>query len=84
MGCKTPIGRIACRGRWNLAHCQMQGLYQGRRGKKKLVVKWDSFCKHVGRQKAERNMGSNVKKRDRFYSKVYKHAKNQIIFASYS
>ncbi len=46
-------------------------------GKNKiLVVKWDSLCKREGCQKAMRNMGSDVKKRDLFYSKVCKHAKN--------
>ncbi len=27
MGCTTLMGVIVYRGRWNLAHCQMQGLY---------------------------------------------------------
>jgi hypothetical protein len=54
-------------------------------GKNKiLVVKWDSFCKHEGCQKAMRNMGSDVKKRDWFYSKVCKHVKNQKTFTSHS
>jgi len=54
-------------------------------GKNKIfVVKWDSLCKHVGCQKAVKNMGSNVNKRDWFYSKVYKHAKNQKTLASCS
>jgi hypothetical protein len=34
-------------------------------GKNKiLAAKWDSLCKHVGRQKVVRSMGSNVKKWD--------------------
>jgi hypothetical protein len=46
-------------------------------GKNKiLVTKWNSFCKHASHQKVVKNMGFDVKKRDWFYSKVCKHAKN--------
>ncbi len=46
-------------------------------GKNKIfTAKWDSFCKDVGFHKVMRNMGSGVKKRDWFYSKVCKHSKN--------
>jgi len=34
-------------------------------GKEKiLVAKWDSLCKNASRRKAERNIGTNVKKGD--------------------
>jgi len=34
-------------------------------GKDKMfIAKWDSFCKHVGKRKIERNIGTNVKKWD--------------------
>jgi hypothetical protein len=54
-------------------------------GKNKiLVAKGDSICKHEGCHKAMRNMEFDVKKRDWFYSKVCKYAKNQKTFASHS
>jgi hypothetical protein len=43
---------------------------------KVLFVKWDSLAKHVGRRKAAKDIGTNVKKRDWYYFKVCKHAKN--------
>ncbi len=36
---------------------------------KLFAPKWDSFCKHVSQNKANKNIGINVKKRDWFYSK---------------
>ncbi len=39
------------------------------------------FCKHVRRKKVEKNIGTNVRKRDWYYSKVSKHAKNKKLLA---
>jgi hypothetical protein len=47
-----------------------------------FIIKWDSLCKHVGRKKAKRNIGTNVKKRDWYHFKDCKHAKNHKLFAS--
>jgi hypothetical protein len=49
---------------------------------KPFIPKWDSLCKHVGHKKVNKNNGTNVKKRDWYYSKVYRHTKNQKLFVS--
>jgi hypothetical protein len=45
-----------------------------------LDAKWDSFCKHIGRRKAKKNTRIDVKKRDCYYYKYCKHAKNHKLF----
>jgi hypothetical protein len=55
-----------------------------KRKKKILAAKWDSFCHHACCQKVVKSMGFDVKKKDWFYFKVCKHAKNQKTFASHS
>jgi hypothetical protein len=53
-------------------------------GKDKILdAKWDSLCMHVGRRKTKKNIGTNVKKGDWYYSKYYKHAKNHKLLASH-
>ncbi len=54
------------------------------RKNKLFVPKWDSICKHARHMKANKNIGIGVKKRDRYYSNVCKHAKNWKLHASYS
>jgi hypothetical protein len=44
---------------------------------KLLFPKWDYLYKHVGCKKVEKNIRIDVKKRDWYYSKVSKHAKNK-------
>jgi hypothetical protein len=52
-------------------------------GKDKIfIAKWDSLCKHVGRKKVKKNIGTNVKKGDWYHFKDYKDAKNHKLFAS--
>jgi hypothetical protein len=46
-------------------------------------VEWDSLAKHVGRKKVTKDIKTNVKKRDWYYYKVCKHAKNEKLFASH-
>jgi hypothetical protein len=41
-----------------------------------FATKLDSFCKHVGQSKVERNIGTNVKNGDWYHFKDNKHAKN--------
>jgi hypothetical protein len=46
-------------------------------GKDKLLhLKWDYICKHAGYKKVEKNIKTNVKKKDWYYSKDSRHAKN--------
>jgi hypothetical protein len=49
-----------------------------------LALKWDSFYKHASCKKVHKNIGNNVKKGDWYYSKVFRHAKNQKLFTSYN
>ncbi len=58
--------------------------FEVERKNKILVVKWNSLCKHVRHQKVVKNMGFRCEKREQFYSKVCKHAKNWKTLASYS
>jgi hypothetical protein len=46
-----------------------------------FVIKWDSLCKHASWRKVERNIGTNVKKKDWYHSKNCKHVKNYKLFA---
>ncbi len=48
-----------------------------------LSTKWDSLGKHVGCRKLEKDIGTNVKKGDWYYSKVCRHAKNQKLLTSH-
>ncbi len=45
-----------------------------------MFLKWDFFCKHAHRKKTKKNIGTNVKKWDWYYSKVSRHAKNKKLF----
>lgn len=49
-----------------------------------LVGKWDSLCKHICWQKDEKNIRTNVKKGELYYSQNSKHAKNHKLLASHS
>jgi hypothetical protein len=54
-------------------------------GKDKLLLpKWDSLCNHASYKKVENFIGTNVKKRDWYYSKYSRHAKNQKLLASHN
>ncbi len=48
-----------------------------------LYVAWDYLVKHVGCKKATKDIKNNVKKKDWYYYKVCKHAKNQKLFTSH-
>jgi hypothetical protein len=50
---------------------------------KMLYAKWDSLAKYIGRKKATNDIMIDVKKKDWYYYKVRKHAKNQKLFASH-
>jgi hypothetical protein len=55
--------------RWNLE------------GKDKVLsTKWDYLAKHVCHRKVAKDIGTNVKKGDWYYSKFCRHAKNQKLF----
>jgi hypothetical protein len=58
--------------------------FEVKRKDKLLLPKWDFLCKHVGRKKAKKNIRTNVKKGDWYYSKDYKHAKNHKLLVSYN
>jgi hypothetical protein len=45
-----------------------------------FAIKLDSFCKHVGWNKVERNIGTNVKKGIGIILKDCRHAKNYKLF----
>ncbi len=42
------------------------------------------FVNMQSRKKVNKNIGNNVKKEDWYYSKVFRHAKNQKLLASYN
>jgi hypothetical protein len=43
---------------------------------KLLASKWDFFCKYASCEKDNKNMGIYMKRKNPYYSKVCKHAKN--------
>ncbi len=45
-----------------------------------LSTKWDSLTKHAGHRKVAKVIGTDVKKRDWYYFKVYRHANNHKLF----
>jgi hypothetical protein len=51
---------------------------------KPFTPKWDSLCKYIGHKKVNKNIGTDVKIGDWYYSKVYRHAKNQKLFGSHN
>jgi len=54
-------------------------------GKDKIfAIKLDSLCKHVGRNKVGRNIGTNVKKGDWYHFKDNRLAKNYKLFGFHS
>ncbi len=57
-------------------------IYSEVEGKHKLLA--PSEILFVNMQVAKKNIGNNVKKGDWYYSKVFRHAKNQKLFASYN
>ncbi len=79
MGYKTTIG---LNDNLHIVKCRIYNEVE--RKDEIFDAKWDSFCKHVGQRKAEKNIGTNVKKGDWYFSKYCKHAKNHKLFTSHS
>ncbi len=75
MGYKTNIG---LNDSLHTIKCRICSEVEG--NDKILDAKWDSFCKHIGRRKAKKNTRIDVKKRDCYYYKYCKHAKNHKLF----
>ncbi len=52
-------------------------IYMEEEGMNKLLAsKWDFFCKYASCEKDNKNMGIYMKRKNPYYSKVCKHAKN--------
>ncbi len=84
MGCKVfmDMMSLGSKGNLHVIKCKICSVVE--RKNKLFVPKWDSICNHVRHMKANKNIGNGVKKRDWYYSKVCKHAKNWKLHASYS
>ncbi len=54
------------------------------RNDKILVLKWDSFCKHVGHKKVKKDISYDAKKGDWYYTKTCKHVKNHVELANHN
>jgi len=64
MGNEIPMGRVVYKGRWKLNIVKCKICTNVKRKDKLFVHKGDSFCNHVGCKKTNKNMRSNVKKRN--------------------
>jgi len=78
------VGRVLFRLKWQLAHCQCRICSKVERKDKMFAIKLDSLYKHVGRSKAKRNIGTNVKKGDWYHFKENMHAKNYKLLGFHS
>jgi len=48
-----------------------------------FALNWDSFCKHIGHKKTKKYL-SSMKKKEWYYTKNHKHAKNHYKFVNQS
>jgi hypothetical protein len=73
---------LGSKGNLHATKCKICSVVE--RKNKLFVPKWNYICKHAKHMKANKNIGTSVKKRDWYYSNVCKHAKNWKLHAFYN
>jgi len=68
---------LGSNGNLHIVKCRICSEVEGK--DKIFAIKLDSLCKHVGWNKAKKNIGTNVKKGDWYHFKDNRHAKNYVL-----